>query len=56
MVEIGKLPTIAVGVNLKLNLTDGQRVLVGICSDECSERVKLASLNVTLENVNKGVT
>jgi hypothetical protein len=56
MIEIGKSPAIAVGVNLELDLTDGQRFLVGICIEECSERVKFASLNVNLENVDKRVT
>ncbi len=50
-----KVLMITVRVNFDLELADG-KVTVGMCLDECCERVKLAAFNINLEDVDERVT
>jgi hypothetical protein len=47
--------TVTVHVNFDLELADG-KVTIGMCLDECCERVKLAAFNIHLEDVDERVT
>jgi hypothetical protein len=47
--------TVTVRVNFDLELADG-KVTIGMCLDECCERVKLAAFNINLEDVDERVT
>jgi hypothetical protein len=47
--------TVTVRVNFDLELADG-KVTIGMCLDECCERVKLAAFNIHLEDVDERVT